>query len=363
MSRRGPLAALALVVLLAGCGGSTRNVVSGGEVPGTARTVYSLLPHPGRGTSRDMVLGQKLALEQAGGMAGGYSLSFVSLDDSAPDPAQVGTRAGIITAQAIRDPQIIVVFGGTSSEAARTEIPLIDAAGILHLLPGAGYPGFTRRWKHDDEPARWQPSGNGNSIVRIVPDDVIQGRALVAAALRAAGRHTRPVRIAVEQEPGFAADALRTAIVAAAGNATKIVDSADRADVVIYVGEDPVNAAGVARSVVHTGTPIVLPDAVVMAGIAGRLDPATRRRTVLVSSAPAPDSPAVRRLTPRFEAMFGTKPGPYALLGYRAMNAIISALERVGGRDRRRQAITAAFDPPPSLGFSSYWADGHPLRG
>jgi branched-chain amino acid transport system substrate-binding protein len=307
-----------------------------------------------------MVLGEKLAIEEAGGRAGGYGLSFVSLDESTADPAQLGARAGVIAEQAVHDPQVIAVFGGTSSEAARTEIPLIDAAGILHLLPGAGYPGFTRRWG-PDEPERWQPSGSGRSIVRLVPDDSVQAHALLAAAVRAAGRHRRAARIAVEQEPGFAADALRTAIADAAGR-VRLVDSSERADAVIYAGEDPVNAEGVARAVTGAGTPIVLPDALVMAGVAGRLDARTRRRTVLVSSAPAPSSPELRRLAPRFAAVFGEKPGPYAVIGYRAMNAVISALERVGGRDRRRQAVTAAFEPPASLGFSAAYADGRRLR-
>src|SRR4051794_18802085 len=153
MHARAALAATVVAALLAGCGGSTRNVVSGGAVPGTTRTVYSILPHPDGGNARDMVLGQKLAIQEAGGRAGGYGLSFVSLDESVPDPAKLSSRAGVLAEQAVHDPQVIAIFGGTSSAAARTSIPLIDAAGILHLLPGAGYPGFTRRWNTPDEPA------------------------------------------------------------------------------------------------------------------------------------------------------------------------------------------------------------------
>lgn len=355
-------AALALVAagLLAGCGGSTRNVVSGGAIPGTTRTVYSLLPHPDSGAARDMVLGQKLAIQQAGGRAGGYGLSFVSLDESTPDPAQLSERAGVISEQAIHDPQIVAAFGGTSSEAARTSIPLFDAAGILHLLPGAGYPGFTRRW-NPGEPARWQPSGSGRNIVRMVPDDTVQARALVDATRRAA--KTRRPRIAVEQEPGTEGDSLSAAVAAAARDAgVRIVDSAEAADAVIYAGEDPVNAAGVARSVTGAGTPIVFGDTLVLGGIAARLDAASRRRAVLVSSAPAPGSAPVRALAPAFRAAFGRDPGPYAVTGYDAMRAVIAALDRVGRKDTRRQAVTAAFAPPAQRGFSAYRADGSALR-
>jgi branched-chain amino acid transport system substrate-binding protein len=364
VGRRGAVAlSVAAASLAAGCGSSTRNVVSGGAVPGTTRTVYSILPHAGGGAARDMVLGQKLAIQQAGGRAGAYGLSFVSLDDAVPDPAAQSARAGVLAEQAVHDPQVIAIFGGTSSEAARTSIPLIDAAGVLHLLPGAGYPGFTRRWRSPQEPARFQPSGSGRNLVRLVPDDVEQGRALVDAARRAAGRRAT-TRIAVEQEPGPTADALRDAVARAAGAGhARIVDSADRADAVVYAGEDPVNAAGVAASVAAAGTPIVLPDAVVEAGVAGRLDPATRRRTVLVSGAPAPDAPAVRALAPAFRTAFGREPGPYAVIGYDAMRAVIAAIDRAGPRDRRRQTVMRAFQPPPLRGFSAYRADGRRLPG
>jgi branched-chain amino acid transport system substrate-binding protein len=354
-----PLAA-AVAIAVAGCG-STRNVVGGGAVPGTTRTVYSILPHPGAGPAREMVLGQKLAIQQAGGRAGGYALSFVSLDESAPDPAQVSARAGVLAEQAIHDPQVIAIFGGTNSEGARTSIPLIDAAGVLHLLPGAGYPGFTRRWSDPTEPGRYQPSGGATNIVRLVPDDTDQARALVAAAKRAAGAKGA-TRIAVEQEPGETNDALREAITTAAGEqGAKIVDDSDRADAVIYAGEDPVNAAGVAESVTGKGTPIVLPDALVLAGVADHLDAKAKRRAVLVSSAPAPGATSVRDLAPAFRTAFGHDPGPYAVIGYDAMRSVIAALDHVGTRDRRRQAVTRAFVAPPQRGFSAYRADGKPL--
>jgi branched-chain amino acid transport system substrate-binding protein len=361
------LALLLTAGLLAGCGGSTRNVVSGGAVPGTTRTVYSLLPNPGEGAARDMVLGQKLAIQQAGGRAGGFALSFVSLDESTADPGLVSERAAAVTFQAIRDPQVIAIFGGASSQAAMISVPLIDAAGILHLLPGAGYPGFTRAWA-PGEPAKWLPSGSARNLKRLVPDDTEQAKALVAAAERAAGGGPtggglrQPLRIAVEQEPSDAAGALATAVGRAAEEVgARIVDSTAAADAVVYAGSDVPTAVAAARDVTAAGTPIVLPDDLVRAGVAERLDPRTRRRTALVSGAPAPHGPEVRALAPAFRAAFGRDPGPYAVLGYESMKAVVAALDRVGPRERRRQAVTAAFRPPPPHGFAAYRADGRAL--
>jgi ABC-type branched-subunit amino acid transport system substrate-binding protein len=353
------LAVLAAALPAAGCG-STAAIVGGGSVAGTTRTVYSVLPNPGRGAGRDMVLGQKLALQEAGGTAGGYPVSFVSLDESAPDPAALSARAGVIAEQAIHDIGTIAIFGGVSSEAAMTSIPLIDAAGLLHLLPGAGYTGFTRAGVAPGEPARWFPSGHPEHLVRLVGDDRDQARALVAAAARAARRGR--ARVAVEHEPNTASEALAAEIEAAARAAgLRPVASAAGADVVVYAGEDPVNAAGVAESVAAAVKPIVLPDALVLAGVADRLSPAARRHAVLVSSAPAPGSAPVRALTPAFEATFGRPPGPYAVIGYEAMKSLLAAMD-AAGRHELRKFVVDKFVPPPRRGFSAYRADGRALR-
>jgi branched-chain amino acid transport system substrate-binding protein len=334
---------LAAAALLAGCG-STAAIVGGGSVPGTARTVYSVLPHPGEGAARDIVLGQKLALQEAGGTAGPYAVSFVSLDESTPDPALVAEHAGVVAEQVIRDPQVIAVIGFAGSAAARTAIPLIDAAGILHLLPGAGYAGFTEPGVAPGEPARWFPSGSRDDLVRLVPDDHAQARALAKAA--------RGRRVAVEHEPDAASEALAAAVEDALQS--RVSDDPAAADAVVYAGEDAGNAAAVAESAAAEGAAIVLPDAVVRAGVADRLSPRARRRAVLVSAAPAPGSAAVRELTPRFEAAFGRPPGPYAVIGYEAMRAVVAAIDEVGGSDRRRSAVTRAFEAPPQRPFTTY---------
>ena len=68
----------------------------GGTTGGTTLTVYSSLPEPGRGASRDIVDGEKLALAEAHGEIGKYTVNFSSLDDAgagAPDAARGGAEA------------------------------------------------------------------------------------------------------------------------------------------------------------------------------------------------------------------------------------------------------------------------------
>ena len=123
------LAALAALLILAGCANSKDEGISGGgKVIGSTLTVYSLAPDPG-GAGRDFVDGQKLALSAAGGRAGQYSVNFTSLDLGAADDTAAQAES---VRRAINDPAIIAAIVA----ANRVTVPLFNAAGILQVAPG-----------------------------------------------------------------------------------------------------------------------------------------------------------------------------------------------------------------------------------
>jgi ABC-type branched-subunit amino acid transport system substrate-binding protein len=129
----------------------------------------------------------------------------------------------------------------------------------------------------------------------------------------------------------------------------RVVSNSARADAVIYAGEDPVNAAGVADGLAREapGIAVVLPDAVTRGGVASHLSPAARRHAVLLSSAPEPGStPALRRFEARFREQFRREPGPYAAVGYDAMRAVLDALRVAGDRAVVRQEVIDAYFRP-----------------
>jgi branched-chain amino acid transport system substrate-binding protein len=358
MRRRAAIAALlaALLATLAGC--ADEGITRGGAVLSDTLTVYSLLPDPRSGAAADAVDGEKLALAQAGGRAGRFTINFSSLDEGAGgEPGQVADAARDV----IGDTQVIAVIGGLDTAGTRTSAPLFNEAGILQVALGAGYPGLTRRGL-PDEPARYQPAAQP-TLMRMVGDDDQQAAAIVAAAAGAAPRTVetsgeglsgglRGRRIAIEQEAGDEAAALARKVAALAGGAgARVVDDPSRADALVYAGTDPVNAAGVAdgwaREAPHAR--IVLPDAVVRAGVAARLSPAARRRAVLVSSAPAlGESAAERAFEADFRRRLGRAPGPYAAVGYEAMRSVLAALGRAGGRANQRQRVIDAFLSAPA---------------
>jgi hypothetical protein len=119
------LAALALAV--AACGSTADvQIAGGGQLGGRTLTVYSLTRDP-YGASRDLVDGQKLALEQAHGKVGSLVVNFAAFDLGSTSYA-----AATATQRAIEDPQIIAAV----VDATPVTVPLLNAAGILQVAPG-----------------------------------------------------------------------------------------------------------------------------------------------------------------------------------------------------------------------------------
>ncbi|HET8950873.1 MAG TPA: hypothetical protein VFN44_10190 [Solirubrobacteraceae bacterium] len=332
-------ALLAAAGLIAGCGTSLEEINRGGRVTGKTLNVYSLLPEAGKGSGRDIVDAEKLAIYEARGTVGPFAINFLSIDEGAPGGRDGAREAAVELRDAVADPQVIALIGPAGSDTARAAVPLFNAAGILELLPGAGYPGFTDPFK-PGEPDRWQPSGRV-TVARVVGEDTQQAEAIARAAAQATGR--RSPRLLVEQEPGPVADALVEGL---RGAGAQLVGDRKRADAFVYSGEDPDNAAAVAYDLAreHPRTPIVLPDALTRAGVAGRLGRAARRSAVLVSAAPVPGSTEpLRRFEAAFRERFGREPGPYAAIGYEAMRSVLAAIAAAGDRGGSRQRVIDAY--------------------
>ncbi len=193
--------------------------------------------------------------------------------------------------------------------------PLLNAAGILHVSPGAG------------APATVEPSGRP-TFSSLVPSD----RAQAAAIARVAGG-----RVAVEAEGGEAAQALADAIQAAVG---KTVDTA-RAETVVYAGSDPVNARGVVEGVLAETrrARVILPQELWSTDLPEALRGRSRVRfaTAVPEAAPAGFAAAFRRAYP------GVAPGPFSQGGWRAMRAALDAIRRAGANGQSRQAVIDGY--------------------
>jgi ABC-type branched-subunit amino acid transport system substrate-binding protein len=109
---------------------------------------------------------------------------------------------------------------------------------------------------------------------------------------------------------------------------------------VIYAGRDPDAAAAFARRT--RARRIVFPDEVVREGL--QVPASARGRARLVTSAPEPGStPQLRAFERDFRAAYGRDPGPYAAVGYEAMEDVLATIRRAGKRANRRSVIADEF--------------------
>ena len=323
---RTALAALAAAVAipLAGCGSDATE--GGGRVAGDNLVIYSFLPDTP--VARDIVDGEKLAIAEAGGRAGDFTINFAV----AHQPQGDAERVASATREIVHDLQISAVIGDLSSETARTTIPLFNSAGILHVSPGATYPGFVAAFPGGprDEPARWQPSRR-RTFAPLAPIDPVQAEAI-------AGLARPPVLIEGEPDDVLGEELQRRL-------AGRLTGSPRRARTIVYAGSDPVNARGVIESLAREAprARILIPEALMRAGL--EIPDGVDAR--FLTSAPAPDG----ELAASFQERFGRCATRFARLGHDAMASLIETIRKLGDRARERPLLAEAWirgNPPPA---------------
>jgi branched-chain amino acid transport system substrate-binding protein len=176
--------AVALSVAMAACGDDGEDTPGTQSEGGEAKTltVYSSLPRQGAQAPQttDLVRGIELALEQAGGKAGNFTVKYESLDDSTAQAGAWTPEATQTNAlKAAGDESTAVYIGEFNSGASAVSIPILNEAGVPQISPANTAVGLTS----DDpgagpgEPDKYYPSGT-RTYSRIVPKDTIQGAAL-----------------------------------------------------------------------------------------------------------------------------------------------------------------------------------------
>src|SRR6266704_2819775 len=175
------LAAVALAVVGCSSSGSSSSSPGGGSSSsssGSTVDIYSSLPLQGASTSQTnpLVNGIKLALAQAGGKAGQWTVNYQSLDDSTAaagkwDPGQTAANARKVAT----DPKAVYYMGEFNSGASEVSIPILNQAGLPQVSPANTYVGLTTNLPGSapGEPQKYYPSGT-RTYLRIVPIDSIQ---------------------------------------------------------------------------------------------------------------------------------------------------------------------------------------------
>ena len=145
-----------------GGGGGSSSDSGGGELH-----IYSSLPLEGasRGQATALVDGMKLALEQAGGKAGDYTVKYTSLSDAS---AQAGNWTPELTSanarKAAQDDKTAVYLGEFNSGASAVSIPILNEGGVPQISPceHRGRPHLRRRRRGQGRAGQVLPGRNAH---------------------------------------------------------------------------------------------------------------------------------------------------------------------------------------------------------
>jgi branched-chain amino acid transport system substrate-binding protein len=354
------LAAVALALGLVGCGGGGSTIGGSGD----QLTIYSSLPLQGASASisQEIVNGEKLALAEAGGHVGPFTINYASLDDSSPttgvwDPGITASNAKM----AAQDVSTIAYLGDYNSGASAISLPLMNAAGILQISPASPYVGLTSSFDAgQDEPARFYPTGK-RTFGRLMPDDQVQAAALVKFMQRLGVgslyvlKDTNPFEATLADI--VATDAKQAGIQVVGDD---VLDTSTGTD---FSGEARQVAASGASAVFFGGGPgpgsiklwqqlYAADPQLKLLGSSAMIDPSftsavgaagqnTYMTTPLLARRLYP--PAAQRFFRLYRRRFGVEPQPYVLYGYESMQVALLAIRNAGSRGNDRQAVVNQF--------------------
>jgi branched-chain amino acid transport system substrate-binding protein len=331
---------------------------------GSQLTVYASMPlqGPSATISKQIVGGEKLALADAGGHVGPFTVSYQLVDDSSPttgdwDPGVTAADAKA----AAQDPTTIAYLGDFNSGATAVSLPLTNAAGILQVSPASPYVGLTSALDAGQgEPERFYTSGR-RTFGRMAPGDPVQAAAQVAL-LRQLGVHR--LYVIADQDPFdaplaqiVAGDAQRAGIEVKGNDTVTIAPGSSFTGEVAKVAESGAQAVFVSASATSEAASLfrqlhaadtslsLLGSSTMLNGVfsskLGAAEAATMLGSPVLAARLYPRSGA--RVLAQYTRRFGAAAEPYVLYGYEAMSVVLAAIRSAGSSGDDRQAVIDKF--------------------
>lgn len=363
------VAATALGVGACGSTSSSSGGSSGGGSSG-AKTVdiYSTLPLQGPVTAQTVpeVNGMNLALAQAGGKAGQFTINYQSLDDATAQAAGYDvTQCAANARQAATDPKAVALLGPQNSGCGKVQIPITNQAGLAMISTANTYVGLTTNdpGSAPGEPQKYYPTGK-RTYFRLVPRDSIQG---VAGLIAMHDDRCSRLGIANDKTPYGVGLATQMGLHKAAygititGN-TSLDPTApnyrayaqtikSQGPNCVYTAFNPPGEVQLAKDVnaalphakIYGGDGICTNSVTnpAMHGVPASIGALFQCTVATLNLASYPGG---RAFVKAYKAKYGTaNPDPYAIYGYEAMKVVLDTITKLGPKGNDKTAVVSAL--------------------
>jgi len=345
-------------------------------------TIVSSLPLTGSSAAQcqTMVNGITMAVEQAGGAAGGFTIVYKSFDDASPEAASWDPKVEATNADnAIADPDVMAYIGTYNSGAAKISMPKLNLASLVMISPANTASGLTKPGLGEkNEPQVYRPSGKV-TYFRVVPADDMQGLAgarwaLAMGVTSAYVLNDREVYgIGVAASFRDHAKALGITILGfdgIDGKAANYRSTVSRMrnlhpDLVYFGGITQNNGGQIAKDMVNGGlkAKLMVPDGCYEKAFIDAAGEHTLDGRCFVTFGGLPPDQLTGKgklFVDAYRARFGAEPEAYAAYAYEAANVVLAAIRRVHAKDRAAicAAVAATRDYDGALGHWSFDANG-----
>ena len=384
-----------LAPALAACGSSKSKTTppagtgtAAAPTSGKTIDIYSSLPLLGP-LSADTIPalnGEKLALSQAGGKAGPFTVKFISLDDATAAAANYTvSQCATDGRTAAADPKAIAYIGEFNSGCTEASLPILNKATVPMISPANTYVGLTTNepGSAPGEPGKYYPSGV-RTYLRIVPRDSIQAAA-DALAMKQAGC-TR-IAEANDKTPYGAGIATQIELIKKFYGINVVSNTGvnptapnfrsyaatikgQGANCFFYGGLTSTGGVQITKDV-HSAIPTAKlfgPDGMCLSswtdpkqgGVPLSLDPLMQ---CTVATLDLTAYPGGKTFLKAYQAKYGGGiPAPYAIYGYEAMKLVLDTISRLGAQGDSKTAVLHALFATKNrssvLGTYSFNANG-----
>jgi branched-chain amino acid transport system substrate-binding protein len=362
------------VIGLAACGSSksSTTTTASASTGSSAKTIdiYSSLPLQGATSAQTLpaVNGMKLALSQAGGKAGQFTVKYTSLDDSTAAKGNYDlTQCAANGRKVATDAKAVAYLGEFNSGCTEVSLPILNQAGIPMISPANTYVGLTvsvHGASAPGEPQKYYPTGN-RTYLRIVPSDAIQG-ASDLLAMKQAG--CTKVAVANDKTPYGAGIATIIELDKAAYGVNVVSNTGidptapnfrsyaatikgQGADCFFFGGVTANGGVQIVKDV-HAAIPtakIFGPDGVCtsgwtnakMGGVPAAIDPLLQ---CTVATLDLSAYPGGKSFLAAYKAKYGVaNPDPYAIYGYEDMKLALDTIKGLGAQGNSKSAVLKAL--------------------